>query len=267
MSRLPFFTIPLFLVAIGVTLQAAEPMTTSDSTHAWKKLPLISNGEVAPEWKHTGYGTFAVVDGTLRTDNDARGLGLLYYQAEKFGNCQIRVIYRPENPRSNSGVYVRIADGLPDAPALDPVERQADGSLSPEQTEVMKNASEKEQGPWYAVHHGFEIQICDAANPAHRTGSIYSLTTAAEFPKSEDEWNEMIITLDDTRITTAINGKQVATWDSKSDEMPPRNLWYEPKREPTRPTKGYLGLQNHDPDDVVFFKEISVRPLGVTQSE
>ena len=28
-----------------------------------------------------------------------------------------------------------------------------------------------------------------------------------------------------------------------------------------RPATGYIGLQNHDPGDVVWFKEISVRPL------
>ena len=31
--------------------------------------------------------------------------------------------------------------------------------------------------------------------------------------------------------------------------------------EAKRPLAGYIGLQNHDPGDVVFFKEVSVRPL------
>jgi hypothetical protein len=26
-----------------------------------------------------------------------------------------------------------------------------------------------------AVHHGYEVQICDNAEPYHRTGAIYSL--------------------------------------------------------------------------------------------
>jgi len=39
-------------------------------------------------------------------------------------------------------------------------------------------------------------------------------------------------------------------------------LWAnEPKREPKRPEAGYIGLQNHDPGDIVWFKEVSVRPL------
>ena len=36
----------------------------------------------------------------------------------------------------------------------------------------------------------------------------------------------------------------------------------DPARGP-RPEAGYLGLQNHDKDSVVFFKEVSVRSLPV----
>ena len=34
-----------------------------------------------------------------------------------------------------------------------------------------------------------------------------------------------------------------------------------PIREIKRPTHGYIGLQNHDPGDIVWFKEVSVRSL------
>lgn len=39
-------------------------------------------------------------------------------------------------------------------------------------------------------------------------------------------------------------------------------LIMEPIREIKRPTTGHIGLQNHDPGDVVWFKEVSVRPLA-----
>ena len=248
-----------FVLALTILTAA---VSSSAGEEQWKSLPLIQNGDLAPAWKHIGFGEFTVVDGTLRTDNDPRGLGLLYYGKRQFGDCQIRVVYRTENPSSNSGLYIRIADGLPDAPKLDPVKRAADGSLPPDQAKIMKNASEQEQGPWYAVHHGYEVQICDQTDPAHRTGSIYSLTTAKEFPKSDDGWNTMVVTLEGTRIKVAINGKTVSTFNSASSKIPPRKIWHEPKREPARPKSGYIGLQNHDPGDVVFFKEVSVRPLS-----
>jgi hypothetical protein len=32
-------------------------------------------------------------------------------------------------------------------------------------------------------------------------------------------------------------------------------------REPKRPVVGYIGLQNHDPGEIVWFREVSVRSL------
>jgi len=58
-----------------------------------------------------------------------------------------------------------------------------------------------------------------------------------------------------------LDGKAVSSVDTSSKDLPPRNQWHEPKREPKRPEVGYIGLQNHDPGDVVWFKEISVRKI------
>ena len=71
----------------------------------------------------------------------------------------------------------------------------------------------------------------------------------------------MIITLDGTKITAELDGKPAAKLDTASRNLPPRKQWHEPKREPKRPEAGYIGLQTHDPGDVVWFKEVSVRPL------
>jgi hypothetical protein len=72
----------------------------------------------------------------------------------------------------------------------------------------------------------------------------------------------MIITLQGNRVLVDLDGKRVTAFDPDSKDVPAERQWYEPKREPKRPTTGYLGLQNHDPGDVVYFKEVSVRPLG-----
>jgi hypothetical protein len=58
----------------------------------------------------------------------------------------------------------------------------------------------------------------------------------------------------------------VSRFDSNSKNIAPAKKWSEPKREYVRPEVGYIGLQNHDPGDVVYFKEICVHPLNrVTQ--
>src|SRR3954466_9045168 len=80
-----------------------EAKAASNDSHAWRSLPLVTGGKIDRAWKHPGFGGFVVEDGTLRTNCDARGLGLLVYTKEKFGDCQLRVVYRAKEQRSNSG--------------------------------------------------------------------------------------------------------------------------------------------------------------------
>jgi hypothetical protein len=163
-------------------------------------------------------------------------------------------------------VYVRIDDGI--LKHLDdkhpPGLRDEQGKITEAGLKVFQDASEQELGPWYAVHHGYEIQICDSAKEKRsRTAAVYSLAESKSLsPKRPDEWKTMTITLDGTAIRVDVDGEQVTTFDSENKHLPRERVWFEPKREPKRPTVGYLGLQTHDPGDVVTFQEISVRPLG-----
>ena len=127
------------------------------------------------------------------------------------------------------------------------------------------DASEKEQGAWWAVHHAYEVQICDTGDPFHRTGAIYSLAKAAELPKRDaGEWRAMIITLDKDLITIDVDGKRITRFDPSGKDVPQERKWTEPRREPKRPQVGYIGLQVHDPGDLVWFKDVSVKPLERT---
>lgn len=230
----------------------------------WRALPLVRDGEVDAGWKHVGWGGFVVDQGAARTQVDARGMGLLVYTQEKFGDCQIRIVYRSEKPQSNSGVFVRIDDGILSkiGEKTHGVQREEDGQLSPEMVRRMKEASEKQLGAWYAVHHGYEVQINDAGDSWHRTGAIYSLAEADALPaKPGSDWRTMIITLHGERVTVEVDGKAVSNFDAAAANLLPRKSWSEPVRQIKRPTHGYIGLQNHDPGDVVWFKGIAVRSL------
>jgi hypothetical protein len=236
--------------------------------HTWRSLALIQNEKVDPSWSQVGGGGFIVDNGTLRTHCDASGMGLLVYTKEKFGNCQIRVVFRTKEMRSNSGVYVRIDDGI--LKELNPkshADKDREASSTERSELEMHEASEHEKGAWYAVHRGFEVQICDHGDAYHRTGAIYSLAPAAPMPNhNPTDWKTMIITLRGNVVQVQIDGKLITTFDSASKHLPKRKEWYEGKREPVRPTSGYIGLQNHDPGDVVWFKEVAVRPLGDSPS-
>ena len=189
---------------------------------------LLFNGRDLEGWEHVGPGKFVIEGGVLRSEG---GMGLLWYTREKFGNCKIRVVYKTTSAASNSGVFVRIA------------ERPTD--------------------EWFAVHHGYEAQICDSQDEYHRTGAIYSLAKSASLASlPPGQWNVMEITLDGPRIRVSVNGVAVTDFDP-AQPVPRRTKEFEPERGP-RPEAGYIGIQNHDDyasGEHVYFKEISVQPL------
>ena len=214
------------LLLVATLMIAGSPAVFSqEKPREWK--PLL-DGKSLDGWEHVGPGKFVAEDGMLRTEG---GMGLLWYTREKLGNCVIRVVYKTTSERSNSGVFIRVAD--------------------------------RPKDEWYAVHHGYEIQISDASDEFHRTGAIYSMSRAAAAPSKVGEWNTMEITLNGQRVIVTLNGVKVQDFDPTTAVIPARVKDYEPERGP-RPESGYFGLQNHD--DVgegmhVYFKDVSVRPL------
>jgi hypothetical protein len=258
-----WWVVALWVFAIARSLDARDD---APSQRPWRTLPLVTNGTIDPHWKHLWGGGFSVMeDGSLRTDCDDAGMGLLLYTKERFGDCQIRVVYRSEDAPSNAGVYVRIDEGIL-ARADDPLprrERGPEGRLTKETLRRIAESSEAEREAWYPVHHGYEVQISDAGDAYHRTGAIYSLSPAAPAPaRPPTEWKTMIITLQGDRIFVDVDGSRLTSFDPGGPRIPPRKQWSEPRREHKRPLSGFIGLQNHDPGDVVYFREVSVRPPG-----
>ena len=259
--------------ACGVAMLCGFALAGGTETkpgEAWRPLPLIADAKLAEEWCHVGWGGFVVEDGALRTECSPKGLGLLVYRKERFGNCQIRVVFRCRDTKSNAGVFVRVAEGILDqvgkpGAAFD---RDADGRISAASMKQMMDSAEREEGPWFAVHRGYEVQIMDENDAFHRTGAVYSLcASSAVSTKLPGEWKTMIITLSDNHIVVDLEGRQITDFDPASPSVPREREWFEPKREPERPKTGYIGLQNHDPGDVVWFKEIGVRPLPDLHTE
>jgi hypothetical protein len=255
------------VLVVTPSVAAEDGQPPNDS---WRNLPLVSGGTIDPHWQHLWGGGFSVTeDGSLRTDCTDEGMGLLLYTKERFGDCQIRVVYRSQDAKSNAGVFVRIGEGVL-ARANDPLpprERDQNGKLTRETLKRIEDSSNAEREAWYPVHHGYEVQICGTGDEYHRTGAIYSLARAATPPeKSPGEWKTMIVTLEGNRILVDVDGKRLTAFDPDGPGIPARRHWSEPRREPERPRSGFIGLQNHDPGDVVYFKEVSVRPLGGAES-
>jgi hypothetical protein len=182
----------------------------------------LFNGRDLTGWTMVGPGRFVVENGMLKTEG---GMGLLYYDRKPFGNCTIRVVFKTTSERGNSGVFIRLP--------------------------------EKPQDPWYAVHNGFEVQIEARGDEWHATGSIYSIAkTKLGHQKPPGVWNTMEIKLDGARTIIHVNGEKVNEYHP-SMPVPERKQWFEPVRGP-RPDVGYIGLQNHDAQSILYFKEVSV---------
>jgi hypothetical protein len=220
---LTFSLIVCLLFLMTKTLSAG----VADSTQ-WRHL---FNGKDLTGWKQAGPGSHFVEDGFIKSKG---GMGLLYWTGEKFGNCVIRVVFRMRDENSNSGVFIRI----PSVPT--------DDNMMP-------------------VNTGYEVQIDNKPELSdeddyHYTGMLYSLTKPlAKTGKPGPEWNTMEITLDGPRTIVYLNGVKVTDF-KEGDPVPAKKFDFEPNRGP-RPESGYIGIQNHSDKDVVFFKEVSVRPL------
>ena len=228
-----------FIIALGVftllsTFSFAKD-ANGDSENAckgdannWRQL---YNGKDLAGWKHVGPGHMTVEpDGFIHTHG---GMGLLYWTGGKIGDCMIRVVFRMRDENDNSGVFIRIP--------LEPREE------------------------WMPVHYGYEVQIdnhpeLSNEDEYHSTGMLYSLTKPlAKAWKPGPEWNTMEITLDGPHTIVMLNGVKVTDF-KEGDPVPEKKFDFEPQHGP-RPLMGYFGLQNHSDNDIVFFKEVALKPL------
>ena len=82
---------------------------------------------------------------------------------------------------------------------------------------------------------------------------------AAKVGRKGPEWNTFEIILQGSRTVVFVNGLEVTDY-TEGDPVPERIFDWEPLRGP-RPEYGFIGIQNHDEENIVFFKEISVKPL------
>jgi hypothetical protein len=224
-SFLMFSLMLSFLLLMSSSISTGQP-----AGEKWRQL---FNGKDLTGWKQVGPGSHYVENGMIKSKG---GMGLLVWEGEKFQDCIIRVVFAMRDSNSNSGVFIRI-------PTM-PTEE------------------------WMPVNKGYEVQIDNAPEKSnedeyHYTGMLYSLTKPlAKTGKPGPQWNTMEITLDGPRTIVYLNGVKVTDF-KEGDPVPAKKFDFEPERGP-RPLSGYIGIQNHSDADVVFFKEVSVKPLKKT---
>jgi hypothetical protein len=116
---------------------------------------------------------------------------------------------------------------------------------------VFVRFSDPDNDPMIAVNTGYEIQIDDSAmpdgNPLHKTGAIYNLAAPSKgASRPVGQWNTFEIEVTGQKYTVILNDERVI-----------------PEFVSNRLTEGYIGIQNHDADSHVSFKNIRIKEKNV----
>ena len=182
----------------------------------------LFNGQSMDGWRMAGPGKFVFIEYDKSLQSEG-GMGLLWYTKKKYKDFVLKIDWKVNRKNDNSGVFIRFSD--PD------------------------------NDPWIAVNTGYEIQIDDLAtpdgNPIHKTGAIYNYASPSDnnIPPSSPskplgEWNTFEIKTINQKYSVMLNGEKVI-----------------PKFIGNRLTEGYIGIQNHDADSHVSFKNIRIKEI------
>ena len=114
---------------------------------------------------------------------------------------------------------------------------------------IFVRVPEQPKTPQDAVSRGYEIDIDDTGDAIRTTGSISGLAAPARMAaKPAGQWNRYRIEVTGQRYQVFLNGEKVN--DFFGD----------------RGREGYIGLQNHDVDSRVHFRNVRVTPLQVANA-
>jgi sugar phosphate isomerase/epimerase len=101
------------------------------------------------------------------------------------------------------------------------------------------------------IYHSFEIQINDAGEGIHKTGAVYdAVAPAKDAFNPAGEWNHLKIIFKGKQLQVELNGVKIIDWLAE-----PRGKVRDFASE------GYIGLQNHDRDSSVYFRNIFIKEI------
>jgi hypothetical protein len=110
-----------------------------------------------------------------------------------------------------------------------------------------------QQGGWPSK--GYEVQVNNSHTDWIRTGSLYGIENIKQVYVKDNEWFTMYITVLDKRIIVKLNNKVVL------DYTEPDNVQRAAGDKQRVLSSGTFALQGHDPNSLVYFKNIMVKPL------
>ncbi|MCC5908683.1 MAG: DUF1080 domain-containing protein [Balneolaceae bacterium] len=103
---------------------------------------------------------------------------------------------------------------------------------------------------------GYEVQVNNSHSDWRKTGSLWDVMDIKETYVDDDEWFELYFKVDGKDVEVKINGTKVLHYHE-----PENPLRADGAMQNRVLNSGTFALQGHDPNSVMFFKDIYVRPL------
>ncbi len=103
--------------------------------------------------------------------------------------------------------------------------------------------------------HGFEAQVNNTHRDPKKTGGLYGVADVMHnSPAKDGEWFDYYIKVDGKRVVIKVDGKVTTDYTEPEGKEPGQDF--------TRVLdQGTFALQAHDPESIVYFKDIQVRRL------
>lgn len=102
---------------------------------------------------------------------------------------------------------------------------------------------------------GYEVQVNQTHSDWRKTGSLYSFNDVKEVYVKDNEWYTEHIIVQGDKVTVKINGKTVMEYVESEDNNRPADAGEK------KIDRGTFALQAHDPESVIYYKDIMVKPL------
>ena len=103
---------------------------------------------------------------------------------------------------------------------------------------------------------GYEVQVNNSHTDWKRTAGLYNIMDNREPPAADEEWFTVRVRVEDNRIQTFVDDSLIVDFTEPTPAAPPDS-------NPGRVlSSGTFALQGHDPESIVYYKNIMVRPLS-----
>lgn len=132
-------------------------------------------------------------------------------------------------------------------------EFKADVMTTPGSNSGIYFHTEYQESGWPAK--GYEAQVNNTDDDPRKTGSLYAVKDVNKAPAEDGEWFTMHIKVEGDRITIKIDGETMVEYTEPENVERPENMAGRVL------SSGTFALQGHDPESVIYYKNIMVKPL------